>query len=86
MEPADEILQAFEGEKFRSVDSALAELFGVELIAAMSARRVVERAVVSGARGDRLLEAIDEELSAVPGLEGPVPAMARYLGSILAAR
>lgn len=80
MPPHKEILDALGVPDDKSADRKLATDFSVELIAAMSARHVVERAL---ARPEPLLSAIDDELALTPTLVGPVPRIAKYLGQLI---
>ncbi len=80
MPRSDEILDALGVPDDNSADRALATDFKVELIAAMSARHVVERALE---RPEPLLSAIDNELAQTPTLVGPVPRIAKYLGRLI---
>ncbi len=80
MKPRQQILDALSAEDEQDADSEVAAMFDVHPLAVRSARHIVEKALD---RSEPLSKAIDSELAAEPGLVGPVPKIAHYVGRLL---
>ena len=80
MNARTKLLQHFKSSNTAMFDQRLAKEFSVGPLAAFSTRTVVEHAAQ---KPGKLADEIEAELLATPGLVGPVPNMARYLGATL---